>query len=349
MAGRDIIVIGASAGGFEPLLRLAEDLPAGLPATVLVAMHTGPDNPGILPEMLSRVSKLRARYPVDGDSLVHGTIMVAPADHHLLVEGEGVSVTRGPRENGFRPAIDPLFRTAAAHHGPRVTGVVLSGGLNDGTYGLMQIKHAGGVAVVQRVEEAIVKSMPLSAIRAVEIDHIVGIDEMAPLLARLARTPAGDGGRVMPMNRKKRDPAVRGTHALHANQFDGPPSAFTCPECGGALWEKRNGHLVRFSCHVGHSYTAEGLVAEQHNGVEMALWSAVRALEEHAELHRRLAHGADERGLAVIAKGYAERANGSEHHANMIREVLMKDEAPRPRRAAPRRERRIARAASRRR
>jgi two-component system chemotaxis response regulator CheB len=346
---RDIIVIGASAGGFDPLLRLVGSLPASMPAVVLVALHTSAHNPGFLPQMLSRAGRMSARFAADGDALRHGEILVAPADHHLLVDGAHVSVTRGPRENGFRPAIDALFRTAAAQQGPRVAGVILSGALTDGTYGLLCIKHRGGIAIVQRVEEALVRSMPLSAIRAVEVDHIVGVEEMGPLLVRLAREPVSDGGRPMARKGAKHDVAERGTHALHANELTGSPSAFTCPDCGGALWELTNGDLIRYRCHVGHGYTAESLANGQHDGIEVALWTAVRTLEEHAQLHRRLRDDANDRGLEAIARGYAERARSVEEQANSVRALLMREpgtvraEAPGERPAARRSGRRARR------
>jgi two-component system chemotaxis response regulator CheB len=203
--------------------------------------------------------------------------------------------------------------------------VILSGALSDGTYGLLRIKQAGGVAVVQRVEEVLVASMPLSAIRAVEVDHIVGVEEMAPLLVGLAHEAVSDGGRPMARKESKRDASERGTHALHTNELNGPPSAFRCPDCRGALWELHNGDLMRYRCHVAHAHTSESLSDGQHDGVEVALWTAVRTLEEHAELHRRLCENANDRGLDTIALGYARRARNAEEQANTIRALLLRD------------------------
>jgi two-component system chemotaxis response regulator CheB len=242
-----------------------------------------------------------------------------------------VEVTRGPLENGFRPAADPLFRTAAESHGPRVIGVVLSGGLNDGTYGLKLIKQHGGIAIAQRIEEAVVPSMPLSAIRNVEVDHVLGAREIAARLARLTRRPLPKGMRMSSSAKKKnRDVAQRGAHGLHLEKPPGDLAPFTCTECGGPLWESHDGELVRYACHVGHSFTAESLMQRQDDGIEVALWTAVRALEEKSALRRRMAAHARGGRLPEMARNYDRHAEESEHQANILREVLV-DGKRRPR------------------
>jgi two-component system chemotaxis response regulator CheB len=275
--------MGASAGGLEVVARIVEHLPATLPAALFVVIHTGPDTPGILPQILMRRSEWPARHARDGEPIQHGVIYCAPPDHHLLLEDGHVQVVHGPKENGFRPAIDPLFRSAGAAYSTRVVGVILSGALDDGVHGMMRIKQRGGVAIVQNPEEAIVDALPLAAIKYVEIDHIAGAKQIAALLERLAHEPAPE--EIPPMDE---DEVIEATvadgiqHMLASGRPGNAPSAFTCPDCGGSLWEMKNGKLVRYRCHVGHVYTADSRVMEKDAALENVLWTALRAMEERS-------------------------------------------------------------------
>jgi two-component system chemotaxis response regulator CheB len=240
---------------------------------------------------------------------------------HLLLEGEQVRLTRGPPENGFRPAIDPLFRSAARAYGPRVVGVILSGALDDGTNGLMQIKRAGGLALVQHAEEALFPSMPLSAMQRVEVDHILRLDDLSRKIVEVAGRGTGRprpaaGGRA-PAEPEQQE------HALREGSLTGPPTGFTCPQCGGALWETSDGRVLGYRCHVGHRYGEESLVAHQAGVVEDALWTALRTLEEAAALRQRMANHAIETGLEGLARAYLDGARSAEQKADQIRDVLM--------------------------
>ena len=272
-----VIVVGASAGGVESLSRLVARLPADLPAAVFVVLHISASGPSVLPEILTRAGRLPAAHARDGEAIEPGRIYVAPPAHHLLVKPGRVMVTRGPKENGARPAVDPLFRTAARSYGPWTIGVVLSGGLDDGTSGLMEVKRYEGVAAAQDPGEAIFPSMPASAIENVRVDYVLPLDQLGPLLARLARepVPAEQGAAFMSRNNGAEQPDVAevGTDALKSGDLSMPPSRFTCPECGGALWELENGRLLRYRCHVGHGYTADSLMAAQAEKLEDALWA----------------------------------------------------------------------------
>jgi two-component system chemotaxis response regulator CheB len=189
MPGHDIIVVAASAGGVETLCKLASGLPPDLPAAVFVVLHIPPHATSFLPSILSRAGPLPAAHPNDGQAIEHGRIYVAPPDSHLLVKRGHIHLGHGPRENGHRPAADPLFRTAARAYGPRVVGVVLSGNLDDGTAGLLAVKVRGGVAIVQDPSEALYSGMPASASENVAVDWVLPVSEMAALLARLALEP----------------------------------------------------------------------------------------------------------------------------------------------------------------
>ena len=333
MPGRDIIVVGASAGGVQALMELLRGLPADLPAAVFVVIHTSPASPGVLPQILQRAGSLTASYGADGAPFRHGHVYIAPPDHHLLIKNDILRVIRGPKENGFRPAVDPLFRTAARMCGPRTVGVVLSGGLDDGTEGLALIKAYGGIAVAQDPAEAPFPSMPQSAIAHVDVDHVLPVNQMPPLLDRLAREPLPEGALDMvPDDGEKPDVAETGDASLWNKDLPDPPSGLTCPECGGALWEMRSGKLLRYRCHVGHAYSAEGLVSEQSRTLEAALWSALRALEESAALRRRMAERARSGTMSMMAEQYQRQAEDAEARAALIRQTLMADD---PARDAP--------------
>ena len=263
MHGRDIIVVGASAGGVEALSGLAESLPADLPAAVFVVLHLPPDARSLLPQILDRAGPLPAAHPADGAPIEHGRIYVAPPDHHLLVHRGTVRVVRGPRENGHRPAVDPLFRTASLAYGARVAGVVLSGALDDGTSGLIVIKRRGGISIIQDPAEAAFPSMPVSALENDHVDYSLPAAEIGPLLAELARTPVQEEGGTDVPNETHREAAMAELQsgAVHDPNRPGTASGFTCPECHGALWELQEDGLLRFRCRVGHAFSAESLLS----------------------------------------------------------------------------------------
>jgi two-component system chemotaxis response regulator CheB len=322
MPRRDIVVIGASAGGLPPLTTIIEGLPADFQACVLVVVHTRAGTNGVLPSILSRVSSLPVTFATDGDMLRRGHVYVARPDFQLIVTPRAVRVLRGPRENGFRPAVDPLFRTAARAFGARVIGIVLSGALDDGTYGLSVIKQGGGTAIAQDPDEADISSMPLSAIRHVDVDYVLRAGNIAPLLVQLTSEEAA-GGQAM-AQRKELEPQLpaEATEVASMREMYGEPSALTCPECGGALWEIEDGRVVRYQCHTGHQFAPDSLQSEQRDGVDVALWNAVRVLEEHAELKMRMARRARDGGLTNVSAGFEEGARDAHQQAQQIRSVL---------------------------
>jgi two-component system, chemotaxis family, protein-glutamate methylesterase/glutaminase len=330
MTHRDIVVIGASAGGVEPLVRIVQSLHATLDAAVFVVVHTSPESTGILPAILSRRSAIEARHGQDGEEILYGRVYVAAPDTHLMINRTGISIMRGPRQNGFRPAVDPLFNSAAETYGPRVIGVILSGALDDGTFGLMTVKNRGGVAIVQHPEEALVPSMPMSAIQHVAVDHIVHSEDIAALLIRtIGQKPAGVDRRPPAMIRE-RAPSSNNDESkdqhmapVAPDRMHEPPSPFTCPECGGSLWEFDEGSMPRFRCHTGHGFTAESLLAQQDSKFEVALWSAVRVLQERSALHRQMAERCRGRNLHSAASRYEEQASEEESRAGVLRSFLV--------------------------
>jgi two-component system chemotaxis response regulator CheB len=330
MHGRDVIVIGTSAGGVEALRELASGLPPGLPAAIFVVLHIPPTAPSLLPNILNKVGPLRADHAIDGEPIEHGRIYIAPPDHHLLVERGRARVVRGPKENRMRPAADPLFRSAAYAYGSRVVGVVLTGGLDDGTAGLAAVKRRGGVAVAQDPDEALYAGMPRSAVENIDVDYCLPLVDIAPALARLAATPAPDD--VAYPVQEMLEIENRIARAEESDMADvqklGKLSAFTCPECSGALWELHDGELLRFRCHVGHAFSAESLMADQSEALESALWAALRSLEENAALSRRMAERARQHNQRFSVDQFEENAQRVERHADVLRQLLHNGEAP---------------------
>jgi two-component system, chemotaxis family, protein-glutamate methylesterase/glutaminase len=283
---RRVIAIGASAGGVDALRALVRALPADLPAAVCVVLHIPPTGGSLLAPILDRVTDLRVEVAEHGTVPRAGHVYVAPADRHLLIGEHGLELSAGPRENGVRPAVDPLFRSLARTHGRRAVAVVLSGALDDGSAGAVTVAAGGGTVVVQDPADAVVPGMPESAVSADSPEHVLPLAGMADLLARVVAEPDDDDddGRDGPMAPHD-DPPDPETF----QRPSGPPSALTCPECRGPLWEITEGALTRYRCRVGHAYSEETLIAEHAAGVEAALWSAVEVLEERAELLRRVA------------------------------------------------------------
>ena len=326
-ARHDIIVLGASAGGVEALTQLVRLLPAGLPAAIFVVIHVPAHAVSVLPRIFNRAGPIPACHPTDGDPILPRADLRGAPDHHLLIRQDSIQLARGPRENGHRPAVDPLFRTAALVYGPRVVGVVLSGALDDGAAGLAEIKKQGGVAIVQSPDEALYPSMPRMRLEALEVDYVLPVAGIAPLLTRLANDPAGSEvvkNGVSDDLRKEAEIEGLSAASLAESNHPGTPSGFACPDCGGALWELSEGELVRFRCRVGHAWTAASLLAEQAEASETALWTALRALEERASLASRLAERMKAAGSERSAERFEARAGESRRSAEVIREVVVR-------------------------
>jgi two-component system chemotaxis response regulator CheB len=330
MASRDIIVIGASAGGVEALQSVVRSLPMRLPAAIFVVVHFPERAVSILPRILSRAGPLSAVHAADGDQIVPGRIYVAPPDRHLMLSPNGVRLFRGPKENGNRPAIDPLFRSAATAFGQRVIGVVLSGSLDDGTSGLASIKRHGGLAVVQEPEDAMFASMPRSAIDNVKVDRVAPARYIAKILKELVDEPiASDTFVVSKDDMMENELSAGNLDAIETpDQHPGTPSTFGCPDCGGVLWELRDGEFIRFRCRVGHAWSGDALLAEQTEQFDDAMWTALRALEESASLSRQIAARHRARGADSLARRFDDQAETQESRAEVIRAALVEPTAP---------------------
>jgi two-component system, chemotaxis family, protein-glutamate methylesterase/glutaminase len=320
---REIVVIGASAGGVEALKRVIGALPTDLEAAVFVVLHVSSIGTSVLPDILGRVSGLRVAHAQEGDDIERGRVYVAPPDRHLLLESGRVRVVGGPKQNGHRPAIDPLFRSAARSYGVKVVGVVLSGTLDDGATGLLAIKRAGGISIVQDPRDALFRTMPERAIEVVGPHHVLPAEEIAAVIAEaIETTPVYPHGHVRD---HRDDPDV--LEGDLDRDVRGTISAYSCPECSGSLWEITEGANVRYRCRVGHAYTEEALNAGQGAAVESALWSALRALEERLELTRRLVRRLERLDNVRSASRIRNRVQTDEAHAEILRRVLYEHEA----------------------
>jgi two-component system, chemotaxis family, protein-glutamate methylesterase/glutaminase len=323
VTNRDIVVIGASSGGVEALSSLVSQLPADLPAAVFIVLHTLPEAHSLLPAILSRAGPLPAHKADEPDKIEHGHIYVAPPDHHLIVKQGFVRVTRGPHENRTRPAIDPLFRSAAVSYGTRVIGVVLTGYLNDGSSGLLAIKSCGGMAIVQDPQEAQAPDMPRNALAKAPIDYVLPLEKMGETLRQLVRTPAPD---PVPIPRDivlEARIAETGISTIPMTEELGTLSPLSCPECGGPLWKMDQDEVQRYRCHVGHGYTAQYLLGAQDHALESALWEAVRAMEQQAALLTSLTHEERSVGREKTAHMYEERSLQATQHASVLRQHLL--------------------------
>jgi len=329
MNHKDIIVVGTSSGGLDALKILVRDLPSGFPGSIFIVQHIAFDHQSVLAQLISKAGALPASFPSDYEKINQGHIYVAPPDHHLLIENGFIRITRGPKENRFRPSIDALFRSAAYIYGPRVVGVVLTGMLDDGTAGLWAIKYRGGITIVQNPEEARASSMPKSALHSVEVDYCLRLKEIAPLLVQLTKTvvaqegnyPVSESMKIEVGIAKEKTAIDRGIQ----NLFE--PSVYTCPECHGVLLQINEGESFRFRCHTGHAYSAGSLLKEGEEEIEDSLWAAVRSLEERIMLMWQFAENLEKRNRNGEAEVLVKKARQAERQADQIRQILMTDVA----------------------
>ncbi|GGQ63677.1 chemotaxis protein CheB [Couchioplanes azureus] len=318
---RDVVVVGASAGGVEALRAFVGGLPANFPGTVLVVLHVPRDSPSALPAILSRSGPLPVTAAVDGEELGHGHVYVAPNDHHLLILDGRIRLTRGPAENGHRPAVDPLFRSAARAYADRVIGVVLSGSRDDGAAGLASIAARGGTTIVQDPQDALHPSMPRAAMSHVTPDHVVPAAKMGGLIAGITAMDLPERRPRRPDDLLETEVAFSELSQVTSDELDAAPAGFGCPSCGGSLFEIGDKPLPRYRCRVGHAWSPESLLDEQAIALEGALWMALRALEEKSALSRRMA-GSGSRRHPMMTARFHDMAHDAEAAGEAIRRLI---------------------------
>lgn len=330
MKTRDIIVVGASAGGVIALKDLVRTLPKDFKGSLFVVLHTPAYGESRLPWILSTAGELQADFAKDGESIERGRIYVAPTDHHLLLEDGRVRVKRGPKENRFRPSIDALFRSAAYVYGERVIGVILSGMLNDGTSGLWSIKQHGGIAIIQSPDDAEQPQMPTNALEFVEPDYEVPVTDMGPLITGMVSEEAPKKHQLSDEQMKLLKMEV--VIATRDNAFEmgimdmGQLTPFTCPECHGALVRLVEGKILRFRCHTGHAYTASSLLSEVSETIEGMLWQSMRGLEEMNMLLQTIGDHYEELKDKSSAKLFREKAKVASDRARNLHDAVFTQE-----------------------
>jgi two-component system chemotaxis response regulator CheB len=318
-----MVVVGASAGGVEALRELVHGLPADLPAAMVVALHMSPGGRGALARILQRVAALEVRPAEDMAPVRRGYVYVARPDYHLLLRDGELRLSRGPRENGHRPAVDPLFRSAARWYAARTVAVVLSGLLDDGAAGALAVARRGGTIAVQDPADAMYDGMPRAALRAVGSALVASAAELPHHLDRLVREPPGnDLGEVTADLQLETDLAELAGDALHRPDRPGVPSGLGCPDCGGVLYRLDERPGPRYRCRVGHAWSPESLATFKDQEVEDAMWIAVRNLEERTAFYRDLAGQAHAAGRARSSASYRERQTEASRAAEVIRGLL---------------------------
>lgn len=323
-----IIVMGASTGGFEAFKKIIKDLPADFIPPIFIVWHMSPDIRGVLPQVLNRTNKIFAAHAYDDEAIKPNRIYVAPPDHHMLIQKGRIRITRGPKENRFRPAVDPLFRSAAYAYDKHVIGVVLSGALDDGTAGLWTIKHYGGIAIVQDPLDAEVSSMPENARREVNTNYCVPAAEIPGLLIRLSKEPTPENIAIMKDDQTKKEIEIAAEEsALEKGilQF-GELTPYTCPECHGVLSRLQNDKIVRYRCHTGHAYSVDTLMASLTEKIEDSLYSAIRGMDESIILLNHLGDHYAEANHPKLAALYFKKAKEAEERSNLVRKTAFSHE-----------------------
>jgi two-component system chemotaxis response regulator CheB len=314
-----VVVIGASAGGVHALLHIAEKLPAAFAAPVCIVQHIG-SNPSLLPELMRFRGPNHAMHAEDGQLLTPGTLHIAPPDLHMLVEDGRLRLTHGPKENHARPAIDPLFRSAAVALGPIVIGVILTGQMDDGTAGLKAVKDCGGIAIVQDPAGAAEPEMPRSALQHVDVDYCLPLTDIPELLARLVGTAEARARPPVPEEVLREVAINRGDASVEKLKDIATPSTLTCPDCHGSLWEINETRPLRYRCHTGHAFSAVSLAHAQADAAEEALWNSVRALREREMLLRRMASVAEAVGDTTQARAGKMQADRIQRQVDTLQE-----------------------------
>ncbi len=319
-----IIVVGASAGGLQAISQLVSQLPAELPAAVFIVQHMAAQSPSVMAGILNRLGRLPAKQVENGERFRRGRIYVAVPDHHLLIESSRVYATKGPKENRSRPAIDPLFRSAASAHGPRVIAIILSGMLDDGTAGLAAVKRCGGITMVQDPREAAYSEMPQSALDHVEVDYCVPVDAMAETITTLLNREMSELDTHRSISDLELELQIASGKVSRPRDTAslGNLTSFSCPECGGPLWNVNDSSVDRFRCHTGHAFTAQTLAADLSSAAEQSLWVALRTMEDRARMFDRLKRRHEDHSRGPMALRFAALADEAREHVEQLRAFL---------------------------
>jgi two-component system chemotaxis response regulator CheB len=330
VANRDVVAIGASAGGFEALLFLTKGLPQDLPASILITIHLPAQFHSSLDEILTRAGPLKASFANDGQTMEKGRIYIAPPGSHLILGGEQMWLGVGPRENGSRPAIDAMMRSVAVCCGNRAIGVVLTGMLMDGAAGLWAINCTGGATLVQDPADAAFPEMPQMALKRLKPDHVAHLSDMPRLLNALVRQPAAARIKAPDKLRYEVEIAKSGGSSMSGMDWFGERSVLTCPECGGVMWQFKDGALTRYRCHIGHAYEEEQLAVAQDEKLTQSMAIALKTLNERIAMLGQLRDHANEAGRPELAKSWSEKVRDYEREATIVNDAIGRLGRPHP-------------------
>lgn len=320
---KDIIVIGASAGGFEAMSNLLQGLPQGFEASIFIVVHMNASSTGNgLVSYLRKATKATCKLAENNEPIEKGTIYIAPPDFHMILEPEKIKVIKGPRENKFRPAIDPLFRSAAVNFSSRTIGIILSGLLEDGTAGMHAIKKCGGTTIIQDPDEAAFPDMPLIVSRTMKVNYILPVSDIGKILLSLIKEPANENAAIPDELILENKIAHRHLMGTELAEKVGELSTYVCPECGGNLWQKNEEGFTHFRCHTGHTFDPHNLLYRKSEGLEESIWISLRLLEEKKNLFLLLAEKSKHEDNGFAARQFHEKANESAIHIERMREFL---------------------------
>jgi two-component system, chemotaxis family, protein-glutamate methylesterase/glutaminase len=319
-----IVVIGTSAGGSMLLPQLIEQFTPEKNIVVLIVIHLSKRAIGeMLVSRLQQVTSYPCKMPRHGETFKTGHIYVAIPDYHLMVKGNKILVGKGPMENRYRPSVDALFRSAAASHGSSVIGIILTGMLEDGASGMLAIRRAGGVCIIQDPNEAQYSDMPRAVLNHLKPDFSVPVSEMGKVILTVLEKKRKKSAHSIPDDIVKEARIAERVHiGIDAAKELGKHSLFSCPDCGGGLWEIKGNGESHYRCHVGHAYTSEGLLTGMENGTESALWTALRIIEERKNLLKKIEAKEKKGGNRKLATTYRKRVEELEQQIDQLKKVL---------------------------
>ncbi|MGB5944093.1 MAG: chemotaxis protein CheB [Leeuwenhoekiella sp.] len=317
-----LVAIGASAGGRKAVTKIFKEMPQDVDAAFVLVIHSAFDTPSFLSKALQKITSLNVIDAEDDMSLERGCIYIAKPDHHLFVRSNKIQLSKGPRENRFRPAIDVLFRSSAVSYSNECIGVLMSGRLSDGTAGLDAIKMCGGIAIVQDPKTAEFGDMPSYAVETVDVDVIADLNDLTEVIAKAIKTPAPEPQHIPQRLIRENEIAISSSSQIALENDLGKQVPLSCASCGGPLWEISNSKTKRYRCHVGHAFSQEALLFSQDESLEETLWVSLRTFEEKKTLLNRMASDYEERGPKMLAKSYRDKVEEVSRHITKLRSIL---------------------------
>jgi two-component system chemotaxis response regulator CheB len=319
-----IIVIGASAGGFNALTELVAAIPEHLPAAIFIVLHMSKASSAeVIQHHLSKHAKYTCTIPHDDEEIKPGHIYLAPPDLHMLVKKDVIRLVKSPHENRWRPSIDALFRSAAVAYDSATIGIILSGMLNDGTSGMLAIKRCGGVCIVQEPVEAEFPDMPESVINNVDVDYRVPVADAGYILADLYTKPVYKNVQIPEDIRIEFEITERMAGTLEEMAKIGNHSNQVCPDCGGGLWQIKNEPVPRFRCHTGHVYTEDILLEKQSEALEESVWVSIRMLEERRNMLINISKRYNGNGPSQLQQEQLQKAEEIKIHIDRLKALLV--------------------------